>query len=85
MFSCALKLLVVLVKRAACGRRGSGECRKLENDECDSSTDSPFSFLHMPNFRSASLSWRKTRSAAPAISLCIASSFSSPGPSVCGL
>jgi hypothetical protein len=44
-----------------------------------------FSFLTRPNRMSASWSWRKTLPAAWAISACIASSFSSFLPNVCGL
>ena len=51
----------------------------------ESSTASPLPVVTLPNFRSASVSWRKTFDAVPAKVPCIARSFSSGSESTCGL
>ena len=61
-----------------------GECRNALNDEWPSSTRSPFSFLIVGHFRSASVSWRNIWFDASLICPCIASRCSSFSPSVCG-
>jgi hypothetical protein len=48
----------------------------------ESSTVSPFPVAMLPNFRSASVSWRNTLPAVPANVPCIASSRSSGSESV---
>ena len=78
------------IARNRCGRPWqrtlrSGEYSIAMNVPWLSSIGWPFSFLTVPNFRSVSFSWRKIWPAASAISVCIASSFSSFSPSVCGL